>query len=85
MREGNAPETPLEQFTEDVRFLRLFDDGDQPWPRDALGRLLDDVLDPPRPASRRGRRRQDADAAAAPSNIVPIRRGPRDASPPGDA
>ncbi len=58
MREGNAPETAFEQFTEDVRFLKLFDDGDQAWPRDALGRLLDDVLDPPRPTPRHG-----ADAA----------------------
>lgn len=42
LRDGGAPDTPLEQFAEDLRFLRLFDP-DEPFPVSALDRLLGDV------------------------------------------
>lgn len=47
LRDGHAPADSLEQLSEDLRFLRLFDVDDQVLKPDALERLLDDVTPPP--------------------------------------
>lgn len=41
---GQVPETPLEQFTDDLRFLRLFEPASPALEHDAMTRLLHDVL-----------------------------------------
>jgi hypothetical protein len=81
LRDGKVPEITAEQFTEDVRFLKLFDDGDQPWSPEALGRLLDDVRRPP-VLKTPSRRHSDG---APPPNVVPLRPGTRREPPAGDA
>ena len=86
LRDGNPPDDSLERFSEDVRFLKLFDTEDKEWTRGALSRLLNDVLEaPPRKPARRAPRKPAAGTAATPSNIVPIRREPRDEPPPEEA
>jgi hypothetical protein len=60
LRQGAVPDESLEQLTEDLRFLRLFEREGEVLSPEALNRLLGDVLDRQR-KSRRGR-------------IVPIRR-----------
>jgi hypothetical protein len=57
LRDGQSPQDSLEQVTEDLRFLRLFDVGEAPLNPDALERLLQDV--------REGSR--------MPAKIVPLR------------
>ena len=81
LRAGHAPEMTLEQFTEDLRFLKLFDDGDSAWSPETLDRLLDDVLS--RPARRAPSRRSAG--TEPPPNIVPLRRETRGEPPAGDA
>jgi hypothetical protein len=57
LRDGQSPEDSLEQITDDLRFLRLFEAGETALQSDALERLLEDVREGPR----------------APSKIVPLR------------
>jgi hypothetical protein len=63
LRDGAAPADSLEQMTEDLRFLHLFDTEDNSMPRHALERLLDDVKQSAKP--------RDTEAAG---KIVPLRR-----------
>lgn len=44
LNDRRAPETALEQFAEDLRFLRLFEPTSPAMERDAMTRLLRDVL-----------------------------------------
>lgn len=67
LRRGRAPDTTLEEMSEDLRFLLLFDEPGKKLERDALGRLLDDVLGERSPRTR----------TSAPT--LPIRRPPEDA------
>lgn len=57
-----TPASGIEQFMEDLRFLRLFEDGPQPWSDDALDKLLSDVRAPaPRRAKPADAKRPGAD------------------------
>jgi hypothetical protein len=60
LRDGRAPADTIERLAEDLRFLRLFEQGDV-MPSQALDRLLDDVRDEPAPRR-------------PPAKIVPLRR-----------
>lgn len=55
LRAGAAPDAPLEQFADDLRFLMLFDATSPALDDQALGRLLSDVRPPKR--NRTARRR----------------------------
>ncbi len=86
LRAGQPPDEALEQYRNDLQFLKLFDANEQQWSPDALERLIDDVMGEPapRPASKRSSRR--ARPTKTPPNVVPMRRQHAgDASPPGDA
>jgi hypothetical protein len=63
LRDGAAPADSLEQITEDLRFLKLFDTGDSVLQQDALEHLLDDVKQQP-----------PARGQTEPGKIVPLRR-----------
>ena len=41
---GRCPDSPLEEFADDLRFLRLFAPDDDPMPREAMRKLLHDVM-----------------------------------------
>lgn len=83
LRAGQPPEQALEQYRDDLEFLKLFD-ASEPWSPDALERLIDDVIGEPapRPATKRPSRRP-RNTKTSP-NIVPIRRQADDAPPAGD-
>lgn len=72
LRQALPPEIALEEMSEDLRFLRLFEDDKEGWSKDALDRLLSDVHDTatpkehPRPAP--------AAPDSPPSNILPMRK-----------
>ena len=68
LRAGHAAEMTAEQFTEDLRFLKLFGDSDQAWSPETLGRLLDDVRS--QPGHHTPPRRT---AEKPPANVVPLR------------
>ncbi len=40
---GRCPDSPLEEFAADLRFLQLFAPDDDPMPREAMQKLLHDV------------------------------------------
>ena len=61
LRRGLAPQASLDTLTDDLRFLRLFDDDAPGLDEPALSRLLDDVLAAPA-AMQRGRRPRPARA-----------------------
>jgi hypothetical protein len=82
MRQGLAPDVTLEQLTEDLRFLRLFDAGDTPWPQQALGRLLSDVQDT---ASDRTKRRTAIRREAPADKVLPFPQAAAPELPPEDA
>jgi hypothetical protein len=67
---GDPPASTLEQLTDDLRFLRLFEREDHVLKREALDRLLGDVIDAP-PARR-----------TSPAPVVPLR-APRERKAPG--
>jgi len=79
LRAGQAPEVSLDVLTQDLRFLRLFEDGDRGLPPDALERLLGDVN--AEPVRRRGRRPRGAGT----QKIVPLRPTRADEQPGEDA
>jgi hypothetical protein len=83
MRQRATPEITLEEMTEDLKFLRLFEDDGKPWARQALERLLGDVRNAAAPKERR--RRTDVAPEAPPANVVPLRRDRTDGPPPEDA
>jgi hypothetical protein len=64
MKSGTLPDISLETLTEDLRFLRLFEREEHVLRRDAIDRLLADVMDDaPMPPVKR----------AQPARIVPLR------------
>jgi hypothetical protein len=67
---GDPPASTLEQLTDDLRFLRLFERQDHVLKREALDRLLGDVMDAP--SARR----------TSPATVVPLR-APRERKAPG--
>ncbi len=83
LRAGQPPEQTLEQYRDDLAFLKLFDESEQ-WSPDALERLIDDVLGEPapRPTRKRSPKRKPA---KAPANVVPLRRDQGATPPAGDA
>ncbi len=82
MRQDLAPDVTLEQLTEDLRFLRLFDAGDTPWSREALDRLLGDVQDT---ASGRPKRRTETMPEAPAHKVLPFPQAAPPDVPPEDA
>ncbi len=69
LRQRLPPEPSLDAFAEDLRLLRAFA-ADDPWPPEALDRLLSDV-------TRRPHRKRKSPEAPAPSDdprIVPLKR-----------
>jgi hypothetical protein len=70
LREDRAPDCTLEVMVEDLHFLSLFEDSDKAFSREALDRLLSDVMGEPDPGRRTARKRSDSEA---PSNVVPFR------------
>jgi hypothetical protein len=84
LRAGQPPEQTLEQYRDDLEFLKLFDESET-WSPGALERLIDDVMGEPAPRPAKKRPSRHAKPAKAPPNIVPLRRRPDDAPPAGDA
>jgi hypothetical protein len=84
LRGGQQPEQTLEQYREDLRFLKLFDTS-EPWSQEALERLIDDVVR--EPASRRAKKQptRRSQTAKKPANVIPLKRDRADAPPAGDA
>ena len=78
LRRGLTPETTLDAFRDDLRFLRLFERG-AAWPAEALDDLAANVLVAPVPP--RGR---SLGATDSPSKVTPLR-PKRRGRPPGDA
>jgi len=68
---GKAPVTALEEFSEDLRFLKLFEPDKPSMAREAMQRLLADVMGSP--TEPRNERRQPPRAGETPT-VVPIRR-----------
>ncbi|HYM29099.1 MAG TPA: hypothetical protein VET66_13190 [Steroidobacteraceae bacterium] len=68
LRTRQAPACTLEQFTDDLRFLRMFEGGAGTWPADALGRLLAEIA--ATPGAAKARRRV---APRAAGSVVPLR------------
>lgn len=68
LERGDAPELTIEQLTDDLRFLALFEDPGKALKRGALDRLLADVLAAEPPPPRR------TPARPKPATIVPFRR-----------
>jgi hypothetical protein len=69
LRRHAVPEASLEQFSDDLRFLRLFEPADHVLERDALDRLLGNVIQIP-PPKRASKPRPAGDTAP----VVPFRR-----------
>ncbi len=83
LRDDRAPDSALDVMAEDLHFLRLFEDGDKVLSREALDRVLTDVLAVPETKRPRGRRtRIDP---GAPPNVVPFRPHAADADAGEDA
>jgi hypothetical protein len=83
LREDRPPDCDLEVMAEDLHFLCLFEDGDKVLSRDALDRLLTDMMAEPERRRRPGRQeRVDPDA---PPNVVPFRPQPARPEPGEDA
>jgi hypothetical protein len=49
LERGATPPVTLEQLTDDLRFLTLFERSDHVLKREALDRLLEDVIEVPAP------------------------------------
>ncbi|MBI2724471.1 MAG: hypothetical protein HYX50_05355 [Chloroflexi bacterium] len=71
LRARTLPAVSLEQLTDDLRVLSLFDNS--PMTAPALEALMSDVREAPRRPARPARPR----GAATPANVVPLRRRPR--------
>lgn len=84
LRAGQPPDEPIEQYRDDLAFLKLFD-AEEPWSPDALQRLLDDVTAGPAPRRAAKRPAPQAAGTTTPANVVPLRRDREDAPPKGDA
>jgi hypothetical protein len=82
MRQGLTPGVTLEQLTEDLRFLRLFDSTPQRWPSEALGRLLGEVKASGRPRSKSGGAQKPEWPA---KKVLPFRPAAPPDEPAGDA
>ncbi len=80
MRRGVSPADSIEQFREDLRFLRMFDN-DTSWSTEALDKLMAKVVALPVPPDAPPSKQTQPTEPDA-SNVVPLRRKP---PPPGDA
>lgn len=73
LRAHKPPADSLDQFAEDLRFLRVFEDDTSAWSEEALDDLMANVIAMPPPNARRKPTASDApaDAAAAPLPFRP--------------
>ena len=78
LRAGKTPIESLDEFRDDLRFLRIFDDSTRGWSSEAIDDLLANVISAPEPRIRKGAVEKGAGATSTP---VPFR--PR--KPRGDA
>ena len=65
MRRRRAPAVSLDEFTRDLRVLKLFDPNDS-WSTDALDRLMTDVQPPPEKTRVRPRAKKPDDTTIVP-------------------
>jgi hypothetical protein len=83
LRARQAPAASLDQFAEDLRFLRVFEDDTSAWSSDAIDDLLANVIAIRAPKTQRTTQAGSAPTEAPPP-VVPFRpRKPRE--PRGDA
>ncbi len=83
LRAHQAPADSLDQFAEDLRFLRVFEDDTSAWSSDAIDDLLANVIAMRAPKTQR-KTQAGNDPTDAPPPVVPFRpRKPRE--PRGDA
>lgn len=68
LEKGRCPDSPLEEFAADLHLLRLFAHDDDPMPREAMQKLLQDVMGaaPLKESPRRADFSKDADAKIVP-------------------
>lgn len=76
LRRHKTPAASLDQFAEDLRFLRVFEEGTSNWSSEALDDLLANVIAMPAPKARKA---ETTDTPTeAPTHVVPFRpRKPR--------
>ncbi len=72
LRAHKPPVDPLDQFAEDLRFLRVFEDDTSAWSEEALDDLMANVIAMPPPTTRRKSTATDT-AAEAPAPLLPFR------------
>lgn len=79
LRRHVTPADSLDQFAEDLRFLRIFEEGTSNWSSEAIDDLLANVIAMPASKARNAPTTDTpADAPDAPAHIVPFRpRKPR--------
>ncbi len=76
LRAHKTPADTLDQFQQDLRFLRVFEDDTSAWSSTAIDDLLANVITMPTPRARAAA--ADAETGAAPAPVVPFRpRKPR--------
>ena len=71
---GKAPVVTLEEFAADLQFLKLFEPEQPSIARDAMQRLLTDVMNTPPPGKASKKRSPTTSTKAGASTIVPFRR-----------
>lgn len=72
LRAHKPPADSLDQFAEDLRFLRVFEDDTSAWSEEALDDLMANVIAMPPPTTRRKSTATDA-AAEEPAPLLPFR------------
>ena len=76
LRARKTPADSLDQFQQDLRFLRVFEDDTTAWSSAAIDDLLANVITMPTPRARSAR--MNADDGDTPAPVVPFRpRNPR--------
>jgi hypothetical protein len=71
LRAHKTPADSLDQFQQDLRFLRVFDDDTTSWSSAAIDDLLTNVITMPTPRARAAP--TDVETGAAPAPVVPFR------------
>jgi len=71
LRAHKTPADSLDQFQQDLRFLRVFDDDTTSWSSSAIDDLLANVITMPTPRTRAAP--TDVETGAAPAPVVPFR------------
>lgn len=82
LRAHKTPADSLDQFQEDLRFLRVFEDDASAWSGEAIDDLLANVIATPLPRARKTA--TDAQSVDAPASVVPFR-SPKPHEPRRDA